>query len=291
MFDIWNENEPLVRQQYEKDNFLIRDYDKDDAKPYCVIYFSSNGLYYPNTEESFCNFVKSDRYEWKTHHFHNVRREIYVRDIVKQWYITGINSRLSSIDKMVEWLSDNIPAGCDVITVGNSAGGYIAVLAACLLNARYAYDFSGQFSIEDALEDKDASHNALFKRQVERYRKNGGKLYLNIAEYIKTAPDLDIFYFYPALCDEDKRQSALVSDMENVHAFAFRDDKHGQTMYNFNLEDVFEMEPERLVALSSKFGRKVISRMEFSVCVKGITGTVREIIRKIYKKRFANGDR
>lgn len=281
MFDIWNEDEPLVAKQYDKDNFLICDYKGDDAKPYCVIYFSSNGLYYPNTEENFEKFVKSDRYEWRKHHFQKVKREIYVRDIVKQWYITGINSRVSSIDKMIEWLSDNIPSGCDVITVGNSAGGYMAVLAACLLRARFAYDFSGQFSIEDALEDKDNTRNALFKRRALQLQKNGENIYTNITEYIKEAPDLDIFYFYPAMCEEDKYQSSLVRDFENVHAFAFRDDKHGQTMYNFNLDDVFGIEPDKLLGLSQRLKNKTVGRMEFSFYMRGIFKTFAGMIKKI----------
>lgn len=284
MFDIWNENEPLIEQQYAKDNFVIVDYDGNDAKPYCVIYFSSNGLYYPNTEESFVNFVQSDRYEWRTYHFQNVRREIYVRDIVKQWYISGINSRISSVAKLIEWLSYNIPSGCDVITVGNSSGGYMAVLAACLLEARYAYCFSGQFSIEDALEDKDMTHNTLFKRQALEYWQRGEKLYLDITEYIKAAPDLDIFYFYPALCEEDKYQASLVKDFENVHAVAFKDDKHGRTMYNFNLNDVFKIEPDRLCELSARLRTKVVSRMGFSFYIRGMFGTFAEILLRLRKK-------
>lgn len=288
MFDIWNEDEPLVSKQYEKDNFLISDYTGDDAKPYCVIYFSSNGLYYPNTEGSFCAFMESDRYEWRTYHFQKARREIYVRDIVKQWYITGINSRISSIDKMIEWLSSNIPSGCDIITVGNSSGGYMAVLAACLLKARYAYDFSGQFSIEDALEDGiddgGKERNALFKRHVSGIRADRGTLYLNITEYIKKSPDLDIFYFYPSLCEEDKYQASLVQDFENVHAFAFKDDKHGRTMYNFNINDVFGLEPDRLAKLSTRLRGKSVSRVEFSFCLRGAVRTFAEILKRLHRR-------
>lgn len=284
MFDIWNEDDPLVAKQYEKDNFLISDYTGDDAKPYCVIYFSSNGLYYPNTEENFRAFIQSDRYEWRTYHFQKVRREIYVRDIVKQWYITGINSRISSIDKMIEWLSANIPEGCDVITVGNSSGGYMAVLAACLLKARYAYDFSGQFSIEDALEDSDEKRNALFKRHALKRRAAGDNLYLNITGYIEKAPDLDIFYFYPSMCEEDKHQASLVQDFENVHAFAFKDDKHGRTMYNFNINDVFKLEPERLSKLSDRLHGKSVSRMEFSFYLRGVVRTFAEMLKRLNRR-------
>lgn len=283
-FNIWNESEPLINEQYEKDNFLICDYNNEDARPYCVIYFSSNGLYYPNTRESFMDFVKNDRYEWRKHHFHNVRREIYVRDIVKQWYIKGINSRISTVDKLIEWLSCNIPKDCDTITVGNSAGGYMAVLAACMLDARYSYNFSGQFSLEDILEDDNPLHNTLFKKRAERIQRRGGELYLNLTDLIKKAADLDVFYFYPALSAKDNLQCMNILDLENVHQFAFKADKHGETMYKFNIDDVFDMEPEQLLAVSERLGGKIVSRSRFSVYVRGIPGTCEEIIRKALKK-------
>ena len=37
MFNIWNEEEPLIKEQYSRDNYIIADYDGPDAKPYCVI--------------------------------------------------------------------------------------------------------------------------------------------------------------------------------------------------------------------------------------------------------------
>jgi len=282
MFDIWNEEDPLVRQQYEKNNYLIVDNDEPGAKPYCVIYFSSNGLYFPNTEETFVRFAKDDRFEWRKHHFANVRREIYVRDIFKQWYVRGINSRINTMDELISWLAQNIPKGCDTITVGNSAGGYMAVLAACKLNARYAYDFSGQFSIEDALGG-DESKNALLKKYIAR--ENGLNKYLDISEYVKNAPDLDVFYFYPAKCDDDIKQAALVKDCGNVYAFRFESKVHGETMYNFNLDDVFAINPEQLTGLSDRLAGKVISRIGFSIYVRGISKTAWQLALKAIKKK------
>lgn len=290
MFNIWNEEEPLIKEQYSRDNYIIADYNGEDAKPYCVIYFSSNGLYYPNTEENFAKFMADDRFEWRRYHFHKARREIYVRDIYKQWYIKGINSEISSIDKLIAWISQNVPKGCDIITVGNSAGGYMAVLAACLLGARYAYDFSGQFNIEDALEGGE-DKNSFFKREFRTSDISAGRVcnnrdYLDLKKFIYASPDLDIFYFYPALCEDDKKQAEHVADCGNIHPFLFRDDKHGETMYNFNLDDVFAMEPEQIMELSRRIQGKIIGRTAFSLYVRGAAGTFAALFAQFQKKLF-----
>lgn len=281
MFDIWNEQEPLIEEQYHKNNYEIVDYAGDDARDICVIYFSSNGLYYPNTEESFRKFMASDRYEWRRHHFQKARREIFVRDIFKQWYIKGINAQISSVNLVVGMLKNNIPAGCEVITVGNSAGGYMAVLAGCLLQASRVYSFSGQYSVEDALEDEDEKKNSLFKKYASDEK---ASIYLNTVPYIKRSPNTRIFYFYPEMCAEDIRQSMLVRECENVHFFAFDDDKHGRTMYNFNLDDVFELPEDKLIMIEDKMRNTKVSRFKFSVYAAGLGKTLIYMIRKVIKR-------
>lgn len=279
MFSIWDEENPLVKEQYQKNNWVIRDCKKEDAIPVCVIYFSSNGLYYPNTEENYKKFMESDRFEWMHYHFHKAKREIYVRDIFKQWYVAGINNTINSIDALVEWLKEQIPDDCRVITVGNSSGGYMAALIGSLINADTVFDFSGQFYIGDALDD-DETHNVLFKNKV-----TGDKEYpyLSAVPAIKNATKTDIFYFYPALCDEDKKQSLLVSQEKNVHSVAFRDDIHGQTMYNFNLEDVFAMDKDKLLKLCDDLDGKCVSRLKFSIKASGLIGTFVYMVKKLWR--------
>ena len=121
---MWEEtdirNKKIVYETYCQDNIYITDYSLGVSKD-CYIFFFVNGLYYPNTQDEFIQkIVYEDRYEWrnlcKTRSFKkNAKKVIFVRDIYKQWYVTGCSKKLNTIDKMYLYLK-NITTGYDIIT-------------------------------------------------------------------------------------------------------------------------------------------------------------------------------
>ena len=151
----WNGSE-LLEREYEKDNYkLIRTGNKTGR---AIIFFSSNGLY-PNTEQEFTEIItKNDRYEWE-----NIATDkrimkyyeliIFIRDIYKQWHITGINARINNVEKMADFLKD-LTASLEVTTCGSSSGGYAAVLFAHFLKAERFFSISGQFSIKHQISSE-----------------------------------------------------------------------------------------------------------------------------------------
>lgn len=84
----------IVQQVYnEKDNFLI-EYDNQGEKKWCAIYFSSNDIYFPNTEEIFRKrIIEKNFFEWYHSRINRAYKHIFVRDIFKQWYLMGINAK------------------------------------------------------------------------------------------------------------------------------------------------------------------------------------------------------
>ena len=71
----------FIKSEYEKDNFFIVN-SSDVSSKLCVIYFSINDIWYPNTEREFIDSViVSNRYEWKNLRIHNAQKEIFIRDI------------------------------------------------------------------------------------------------------------------------------------------------------------------------------------------------------------------
>lgn len=126
-----DEHNSLLMEQYQKDNFRVLDLDA--KKKTCFIFFSSNGLYFPNDVETFQQtVVEKDRYEWENIAQSSLIRRfagrlIFVRDLFKAWYVTGINARVNSIDKLIAMLKD-LTEGYEVITCGGSAGGYMSTL-------------------------------------------------------------------------------------------------------------------------------------------------------------------
>ena len=93
---------PLVRECYaQEDNFLVEftpvAVSSEDILPVCAIYFSSHGLYYPNTEEAFRqNILKNNRFEWQRNKVPYASKHIFLRDLHKQWYLTGVNAELDT---------------------------------------------------------------------------------------------------------------------------------------------------------------------------------------------------
>lgn len=221
-----NDNNEMLQEYYAMPNYKQVEY-KNNSK-ICYIFFSSNGLYYPNEKGIFLKKVKAEnRYEWEyiveqSDIPHIATKCIYVRDIRKTWYATGINRDIDTIDKMIDFFK-KITDGYEVITVGSSAGGYMAALMGAKLRAVRVFDFSGQFSLHNH-ENVIMSYYWLNKY---KYDKKISKYY-NILEEIKdTVP---IIYFYPKKCVQDMKQAELVKKCTNVFCFAVDSDKHGVTL-------------------------------------------------------------
>jgi hypothetical protein len=94
-----------INKIYNKNNYKIIRKSTNHNK--CYIFFSSNGIYYPNTNKIFdYNIIKKNRFEWEeiAKDIKIADKLIYVRDIYKSWYHFGINNKISTIDKLVLFL-------------------------------------------------------------------------------------------------------------------------------------------------------------------------------------------
>lgn len=141
----------IVQQVYnEQNNFLI-EYDNQGNKNWCAIYFCSNDIYYPNTEEIFRKrIVEKNFFEWYHSRINMASKHIFVRDVFKQWYLMGINAKINTPEKLTEFLRKETE-GYNIVTIGSSAGGYAAILHGSLLSAKYILAFNPQFEIKSLL--------------------------------------------------------------------------------------------------------------------------------------------
>lgn len=188
-------------------------------------FFSSNNIYYPNTQDQLEDTIEKNKFEWE-----NIAKSksiltkygkmIFVRDMWKQWYINGINQKIDSVEKAIEFLRTETE-NMRVTTVGNSSGGYMATLVAQKLNAKMAYCVSGQFDIVDQI-----SRQPVVRKAAEENYK-----YINI---VRTITSTTVIYLYPALCEWDKQQADLVNNNNFVISIPFSNSKHGETCYGFN---------------------------------------------------------
>ncbi len=278
-FNIFDENNPIINSEYKKDNYRINCY--DNASDLVVVYFSSNGLYYPDTAEEFKEKIaKEDRYEYSRYRFDRVSMEIYLRDIRKQFYITGINRELNTVDKVADFIIERIPKGSRVITVGNSAGGYAAALFGTLVHADYVLDFSGQNTLYGAMQPGSIVEK--YSRNPECYKYYDLTALWNERGYVPT-----ILYFYAGLCEKDIEQTGIFSKTnllyEKIFPIGFKTMHHAKTMFNFNLPYLFSGKKNnygKLISLSRRLKGRLISRISFSIALCGLYPTMLGILRK-----------
>lgn len=265
MFDIWNNDVDIAKEVFRKDNYVIEE-NHGCHNGVCYIFFSSNNIWFPNTEEAFRrSFIDNDYYEWLNFAKLPAEKFIFVRDIYKSWYVTGINSRMDSADAVIDFLRKET-LGMKVITVGSSAGGYMAALVASRLNAEYSICFSAQFdlTVEGAL-----GANPFLKKYSHNANKNR---YYNIVNTIRKSKT-DIFYFMPAFSEDDKEQMNRVVDIENIHILKIATHRHGVPLLRGNLFQLLQMDKESLINLFDSKKDQIVGILPMSMKLSGFRGT------------------
>jgi hypothetical protein len=260
-------NNAKVQEQYLKDNFCI-EYDETQPKEKCVIYFSSNSIYYPNTEENFIQtIVSKDHYEWKKNKIKDAHKHIFIRDIFKQWYLLGINNKINSIEKLSAFLKKETQ-GYHTICIGGSAGGFAASLLGCLIDAEKSYSFNGQFEVATLLDSED--NRLLNPLLVENETNISINKYYNITPHINDKKT-QIYYFTSAFSEWDVQQYEVVKDVENVNTIRFNSQVHG---IPFELIDMHATLLAKESTLQKMVNKKPISTLQYSIKLNGLIPTI-----------------
>lgn len=289
MFDEFrlDEKNELLKNQYENNNnYFVQAVGKSDI---CYIFCSSNGIYYPNTTETFIKtIVEGDRYEWgKISNSDEVQEAagkiIYVRDIYKQYYVRGINGTIDSIEKLCELLKE-LGSGMKIRTCGISSGGYLATILGVYLQAECVYTFGGQWSLFEGLQDAEErgqlekSYYFLHKyRSVEKYKR-----FYEITGLLKNNK-VPIMYFYSAQNEEDKVQAQLLKEAKPscVYCFAMKSSEHGYTMFNGCYKKVLTCSVEKLKQIHFKYENHLISLRKICFDFMDMDIAIRECVNDI----------
>ena len=275
MFDVVNDL--IVRKQLNEKNYLI-EYDNNNK---CAIYFSSHGVYFPETKENFKRTIlNKNYYEWYNTRIPGYHKHIFMRDITKQFYVEGISNELNSIDRIALFLKKETE-GYKVTTVGSSAGGYVAVIIGLLLKVDKVFCYSGKFSLKD-----DFAYRTKQKLLVHENDINYSKYY-NVSHLIAKNRSTPIYYVFPKDVQEDIVQKNIIVDAPNFILYPFSGKKHGVCMYPFNLPIFMAKEYGELLELASCLKGNVtkgISRIYFSNILIGKKRTLKNIVVLYYKK-------
>ena len=260
MFQPYNEENELLKEQYLQHNYIIREH-KGHKNGKAYIYFSGNGLYQVDSEESFRSLVlEKNRYEWLHYSARKVpEKEIYIRDIWLSWYCKGINAELNSIDKVAAWLKKEC-AGYRVTLIGNSAGGYMAVNCALRMPELVDRVFSlcGQYSLLN--HNNHVKFNPLL---VKYYNEEDFECYKKLDQISH------IYYLFSGGVNHDFVQYKFVKDVNCVRSFRFASNRHGITAHNFDYPLLFSLSNEQLDQLYEKTKDTVLTNDSFSVAWYG----------------------
>jgi len=277
---VFQTDSDIVQQGYRNNpNYLVEYSDNCPMKEYCAIYFSSNDIYYPNTEPFFRKkIIERNGYEWYGTRINIAYKHIFIRDIFKQWYLAGINTEINTPEKLLDMLKKETE-GYKVITLGSSAGGYAAALYGSQLGADRILTFSPQFTLSGLLARSSEKIDPL----IFRLHNKPVAQYFDIYNFINT--HTDIFYFFPKKSAWDIEQYEYVYNLQNVKTICINTAHHGIPFPKACLPEIINLDKDALNRLSGK----TYNFYWFSVRQVGLIATVSGIINqlyKVYKKRM-----
>lgn len=279
---IFQIDSPDVKEAFLLDNYSVEYNDNVSSEEnLCVIYFSSNEIYYPNTSAAFNHsIIQRDKYEWKRNRFPKAKKHIFLRDLHKQWYLSGINTRLDNPQKIFEFLKKET-VGYRTITIGSSAGGYAAILFGSMLNCYRIYAFNAQLNLKVIMKNSNAATDpVLFEKATDpNYDK-----YFDLSNFIIQTTENYYFQSCKSRMDVEQYQAISKSAQNNLNIVCFKTSNHGFPFLRNNLPYVLALNSKELEGYKDKKNHPVF----FSIRLIGIIPTFTFILKALkdrYKKK------
>lgn len=187
-----------------------------------------------------------------------------MRDIFKQWYLNGINSRVSTPELLIKFLKDETRS-MKIITIGSSAGGYASLLYGSLLNARRIIAINPQVEINSLIARSSFDRNPILFRNLHSELSK----YYDIRNIVDINKD-NVYYLYSTKSGWDKEQFATVHNFINIHFFPFYTSHHGIPFLKVALKKFINLNEVDL----AKFENKLNNPFLFTISLVGIYRTI-----------------
>lgn len=248
-----------------------------DTKECVAIYFTSHNLFFPHNVESFRkSVIEKKHFEWKNNRVIRAGKHIFLRDVYKQWYASGINDKINSIEKLAEWLTQEVQGYKEVICLGSSGGGYAATLIGNLISATTIFNFNGQWSFYDQIERDGIVISPLIKQMIENHHE--GQKYFSISKELYD--NTNTYYFVSSRSQWDKEQLQLIEHFQHTHIIRFFTSHHGIPFLKSTLPYIINMKNEELNCYEEHINFPIL----FDVHIAGIKATLGFVLRLINKK-------
>lgn len=279
--------ELLLSKLYKETNYKIVDF--DNKSELCLIVFSSNGLYSPNNYDQLLSVYKNTKFEYDKI-LDNIiikkyfKRIIFVRDVLRHFYMNGINNKINSVAKTFDLLN-KLTEGYKCYTLGNSSGGFVAILAGSYMpNVVRVYSAGG---VVDPLNWHgpyfDYNFNELdYVKELDEIQKNDLRLDSIIETY-----KIPVYSFYACY---SKADSNLIEFIDKFHNGNFKNillktKNHGDYIWSYDYAYLLTKNENRLNKLFSKC-KKPISKIRFSIKNQGVVRFINNYLK--YKKIHKN---
>ena len=264
---VFQTDHAIVRDAYlTKDNYHVSFNEVDNVQQnLCVVYFSSNEVYYPNTETAFKRaIIENDKYEWRNNTLSYAYKHVFIRDIQKQWYMEGINNEINTPVELLKLLQ-SLTAGLRVYTVGSSAGGFAAMLFGNLLKAERVYAFNSQLNLNIVMKNSTPSIDPILFKYACIPTRVG---YYKIEDFINR--EVECFYFQSSKSSMDIEQWESFGRKEVINRIAFKTSNHGFPFLRHNLQYVMSLSPDLL----KNMARRENNPFAFAVSIDGLFKTI-----------------
>lgn len=149
--------------------------------------------------------------------------KIYLRDLSQTWYHSGLPGISNSIDETTSFLKRSIHASdvTTVVVMGNSMGGYAAILFGVLIHADIIHAFSPPTSIGD---EKYIRH----KEKVRKVKKKFSTKYFDLKNIIKLNKYNGVINIYYDAKDKiDTKHAKHLKRSKNIALHSFLGGGHG----------------------------------------------------------------
>jgi hypothetical protein len=274
--NIFQIDAPEVKEIYSNDNYLI-EYNKDDCdQNLCVVYFSSHNLYYPNTTFEFHqSIIKSNKFEWKNNKFSNAKKHIFIRDIHKQWYISGISAKIDNPYKLIDFLLQET-RNFETYTIGSSAGGYAAILFGSILKVKRVYAFNPQINLNIILK----TSNPIIDPLIFKYSNDSQfNIFYDLNNYLINLTECHYFLSNKSKVDLIQYNNISREARHKINLISFNNYLHGIPFFKINISYILSLNKNQLLYLSNKVHYPIL----FSIQINGLINTIYFIIKSFLK--------
>lgn len=164
--------------------------------------------------------------------------KIFIRDLEQSWYHKGMKDISNSIEDSAKYLKSIIKANKykKVVCLGNSMGGYAAILIGYLIKADIVLSFSPQTFLDEKNREKYKDNR--WQEQIAALPKNIDEKYLDLSKLLRpNKTKINIYYSLQERIDVEHVNK--IKNLKNVNLFAYENGGHQLVQFLKKSKDLY----------------------------------------------------